>query len=283
MFVFGFKQRVWCLSIYFRVQGIDFEYSRSDPSPPDLAPTLPKARTIESIETIPEMIRALPTFPDLSRLCPNTPEGYKHRVWCEESIATIPETIRVPDPDFSRTLPKARNTVFGVFQYLRGIDCDYSRNDTSPSDFSRIFPMPKTTVFGVFPYIFKSKESIATIPEMIRELPTFPDFARTLPKAGNTVFGVSLNIFRCEESIATIPETIRALPTFPVFSESLKPPYEESIATVPEAIRELPNLTIATTFPRSPNERPPIRFNNFFQAGRCVAAGHAVGSEAATT
>ncbi|KAJ8980525.1 hypothetical protein NQ317_008322 [Molorchus minor] len=35
------------------------------------------------------------------------------------------------------------------------------------------------------------------------------------------------------------------------------------------------------TFPKSPSDLPPIRFNNFFQAGRCVAAGHAVGSEAA--
>ncbi|KAJ8980254.1 hypothetical protein NQ317_019469 [Molorchus minor] len=40
---------------------------------------------------------------------------------------------------------------------VRGIDCDYSysRNDPSPPDLSRTLPKPKTTVFGVFTYIFR--------------------------------------------------------------------------------------------------------------------------------
>ncbi|KAJ8982284.1 hypothetical protein NQ317_008013 [Molorchus minor] len=107
---------------------------------------------------------------------------------------------------------------------VRGIDCDYYRNNQSPPDFSRSLKLP---CLVSFPYIFRSKESIATISEVIRALPTFPDFVRTLPKAQkNTVFGVFPNFFR----------------------------YEESIATVSEAIRELPNVTTATTFPKSPNE-----------------------------
>ncbi|KAJ8977411.1 hypothetical protein NQ317_003192 [Molorchus minor] len=209
--------------------GIDFEYSRSDPTTPDLAPTPPIARTIvfgvipyifrfkESIATIPEMFRALPNYP------------------------------------------------------VRGIDYDYSRNHPSPPDLSRTLPKHKTTVFGVFAYIFRFKESIATIPEMIRAFPTFPEFSRflrgidcdysrndpsppdlapTLPKPETTVFGVFAYIFRCEESIATILETIRALSIWPELSRSQKPPCLVSL-------------------PR-------------FPAGRCVAAGHAVGSEAAT-
>ncbi|KAJ8970145.1 hypothetical protein NQ317_009116 [Molorchus minor] len=68
----------------------------------------------------------------------------------KETISTIPET--------TRALP-----------YL--------------PDFARTFPKPKTTVFGVFPYIFRSKESIATIPEMIRALPTLPEFSRFFPNS----------------------------------------------------------------------------------------------------
>ncbi|KAJ8964846.1 hypothetical protein NQ317_007202 [Molorchus minor] len=75
----------------------------------------------ESIATIPEMIRALPTFPEFSRFCPNSPEGLKHRVWC-----------------------------LSICFEVRGIDCDYSRNDPSPPDLARTLPKPKTTVFGVF-------------------------------------------------------------------------------------------------------------------------------------
>ncbi|KAJ8981581.1 hypothetical protein NQ317_002609 [Molorchus minor] len=66
---------------------------------------------------------------------------------------------------------------------VRGIDCDYSRNDPSTPDFSRTLPKPKTTVFGVFAHIFRSKESIATIPEMIRALPTLPEFSRFFPNS----------------------------------------------------------------------------------------------------
>ncbi|KAJ8969777.1 hypothetical protein NQ317_016554 [Molorchus minor] len=91
---------------------------------------------------------------------------------------------------------------------VRGIDCDYSRNDPSPLDLSRTLPKPKTTVFGVFSYIFMSKESIATIPEVD---PSTPDFVRIFP-------------ILCDQSIATIPETILALPILPELSRSLKPP-----------------------------------------------------------
>ncbi|KAJ8977145.1 hypothetical protein NQ317_010412 [Molorchus minor] len=66
---------------------------------------------------------------------------------------------------------------------VRGIDCDYSRNDPSTPDFSRTLPKPKTTVFGVFAHIFRSKESIATIPEMIRALPTLLEFSRFFPNS----------------------------------------------------------------------------------------------------
>ncbi|KAJ8981354.1 hypothetical protein NQ317_002892 [Molorchus minor] len=77
----------------------------------------------------------------------------------------------------------ARGAGGRVGSAVRGIDCDYSRNDPSPPDFSRIFPMPKTTVFDVFPYIFRLKESISTIPGMIRALPTFPGFSRFSPNS----------------------------------------------------------------------------------------------------
>ncbi|KAJ8977553.1 hypothetical protein NQ317_019128 [Molorchus minor] len=118
-------------------------------------------------------------------------------------------------PDFARTLPKARNTVFGVFQYIfgcresitsipetiralpifpelsrslkppylvRGIDCDYSRNDPSPLDLSRTLPKPKTTEFGVFPYIFKVQgidldysRNDTNTPELSRFFPSSPE------------------------------------------------------------------------------------------------------------
>ncbi|KAJ8981813.1 hypothetical protein NQ317_007399, partial [Molorchus minor] len=64
-----------------------------------------------------------------------------------------------------------------------GIDCDYSRNDPSPPDLTRTPPKPKTTVFGVFPYIFRFKESIATIPEMIQAFPTLPELSRFCPNS----------------------------------------------------------------------------------------------------
>ncbi|KAJ8982371.1 hypothetical protein NQ317_006958 [Molorchus minor] len=59
---------------------------------------------------------------------------------------------------------------------VRGIDCDYSRNDPSTPDFSRTLPKHKNTVFGVFAYIFRTKESIATIPETD---PSISDFRQT--------------------------------------------------------------------------------------------------------
>ncbi|KAJ8980688.1 hypothetical protein NQ317_006084, partial [Molorchus minor] len=147
---------------------------------------------------------------------------------------------------------------------------DYSRNDPSPPDLSRIFPKPKSTVFGVFPYIFRTKETIATIPEIIRALPTFsrifpilpelsrrletpclgidyeyprndpspPDLSRTLPKPKTTVRGIDCDYSRND-------------PSPPDLSRSLKPPslasfltflrYRESIWTTPEAIQTLPN------------------------------------------
>ncbi|KAJ8977120.1 hypothetical protein NQ317_005248 [Molorchus minor] len=170
--------------------------------------------------------------------------------------------------------------MFPIYFRVQGIDYDYSQSDPSTPDPARTLPKARTIVFDVLPYIFRlresiatipkmirafpifpdfpefvrtlpkakyavSKESIATIPEMIRALPTFPDFARTLPEPKTTVFGIFPYIFGCRESITTIPETIRVLPIFPELSRSLKPPYEESIATVPVAIRDLPNLTTA--------------------------------------
>ncbi|KAJ8980220.1 hypothetical protein NQ317_010216 [Molorchus minor] len=104
----------------------------------------------ESIATIPEMIRAFPTFqnfPDFVRTLPKAKNAM-----CEDSIATIPETIRALPifPELSRSL---KTTV-------RGIDCDYSRNDPSPSDLAHTLPKLKIAVFGVFTFIFKSKESI---------------------------------------------------------------------------------------------------------------------------
>ncbi|KAJ8963721.1 hypothetical protein NQ317_012376 [Molorchus minor] len=63
-----------------------------------------------------------------------------------------------------------------------GIDCDYSRNDPSPPDLTRTPPKPKTTVFGVFPYIFRYRESIWITPEAIQAPSNFPDFSRALPK-----------------------------------------------------------------------------------------------------
>ncbi|KAJ8961032.1 hypothetical protein NQ317_003594 [Molorchus minor] len=126
---------------------------------------------------------------------------------------------------------------------------------------------------------------------MIRAFPTFPilspDFARTLPKARNTVFGVLPYVFRCEESIATIPETIRALPTipemiralptFPELSRRLETPCLMSFHIFLGArnrLRLFPKRSEPSrSYPNSPRSlKPP-----------CVAAGHAVGSEAATT
>ncbi|KAJ8980839.1 hypothetical protein NQ317_018420, partial [Molorchus minor] len=95
---------------------------------------------------------------------------------CKESIATIPETIRaLPiSPELSRSLKPPC--------LVRGIDCDYSRNNPSPPDLSRTLPKPKTTVFGVFTHISWYRESIWTTPEAIQALPNCPDFSRALPK-----------------------------------------------------------------------------------------------------
>ncbi|KAJ8972977.1 hypothetical protein NQ317_016038 [Molorchus minor] len=62
----------------------------------------------ELIATIPEMIQAFPTLPELSRFCPNSSKGQNRRVWC-----------------------------LFIYLWVRGIDCDYSRNDPSPPDLSR--------------------------------------------------------------------------------------------------------------------------------------------------
>ncbi|KAJ8980358.1 hypothetical protein NQ317_019245 [Molorchus minor] len=174
-------------SQYFRVRGIDYDYSQSDPSTPDHAQILPNAMTIvfkELIATIPEMIQAFPTLPELTRFCPNSSKCQNRRVWClfmsTESIATIPEMIRaLPTfPVFARTLPKARNTVFGVF-----------------------------------PYIFGCRESITTIPETIRALPIFPELFRSI----NTPY---------EESIGTVPVAIRELPNLTTDTTFPKSPNE---------------------------------------------------------
>ncbi|KAJ8978476.1 hypothetical protein NQ317_006753 [Molorchus minor] len=182
---------------------------------------LPKPKTTvskETISTIPEMIRALPTLPESSRIFPILPE--------------LSRRLETPC-------------------LVRGIDCDYSRNDPSPPDISRIFPMPKTTVFDtqgidcdyswndpstpdfsrIFPIFSELSRTLET-PCLVRGIdcdysrndPSTPDFSRTLPKPKTTVFGVFAHIFRCEESIATIPETIRALPIFPELSRRLETP-----------------------------------------------------------
>ncbi|KAJ8970955.1 hypothetical protein NQ317_000641 [Molorchus minor] len=91
------------------------------------------------------MIRAFPTFPDF--------------------------------PEFVRTLAKAKYAVFGVFSHIfwvRGIDCDYSRNDPNPPDLSRTLRSLKP------PY----EESIATVPVAIRDLPNLTT-ATTFPKSPN--------------------------------------------------------------------------------------------------
>ncbi|KAJ8977552.1 hypothetical protein NQ317_019127 [Molorchus minor] len=65
---------------------------------------------------------------------------------------------------------------------VRGIDCDYSRNDPSPPDLSRTLPKPKTTEFGVFPYIFKVQgidldysRNDTNTPELSRFFPSSPE------------------------------------------------------------------------------------------------------------
>ncbi|KAJ8978947.1 hypothetical protein NQ317_018422 [Molorchus minor] len=132
-----------------------------------------------------------------------------------------------------------------------------------------------------------TKESIATIPEMIRAFPTIPKFSRIIPILPehsrrletpcltqgiycdyswndpstpdfSRIFPILSELFRRPET----PCLVRGIdcdysqndPSPRDFFRRLKPSYEESIATVPEAIRELPNLTTATTFPKSPNE-----------------------------
>ncbi|KAJ8953968.1 hypothetical protein NQ317_015565, partial [Molorchus minor] len=116
---------------------------------------------------------------------------------------------------------KRRVWRFSSYFRVRRIDYDYSQSDPSTSDLARTLPNAMTIVFDVFTYIFRSKESIATIPEMIRALTTFPDFARTLPKARNTVFGIFPYIFRVQGIDYDYPETIRVPPEL---SRSLKPP-----------------------------------------------------------
>ncbi|KAJ8979904.1 hypothetical protein NQ317_004898, partial [Molorchus minor] len=190
------------------VRGIDCDYSRNDPSTPDFSRTLPKPKTTvfgvfahifrceESIATIPETIRALPIFPELSRSL---------KPPCEESIATIPEMIRALPifPELSRSLKSPC--------LVRGIDCDYSRNDPSNPDFSRTLPKARNTVFGVFPYIFRFEESIATIPETIRALPIFPELSRSI----KTPCLVSLLIFLGPRNrLQLFLKLIRAFPTF---------------------------------------------------------------------
>ncbi|KAJ8974421.1 hypothetical protein NQ317_015476, partial [Molorchus minor] len=121
------------------VRGIDCDYSRNDPSTPDFSRTLPKPKTtVRGIDCdYSRNDRALPIFPELSR------------------------SLKPPC-------------------LVRGIDCDYSRNDPSTPDFSRTLPKARNTVFGVFHHIFRCEESIAAIPETIRALPTFPEFSRSL-------------------------------------------------------------------------------------------------------
>ncbi|KAJ8974951.1 hypothetical protein NQ317_016184 [Molorchus minor] len=274
----------------------------------------------ESNATIPEMIRALPT----SRIFPIVPElSRRLETLCLESFhlffgarnrlrlfPKLSEQSRLlPNfPEYVRTLPKAGNTVRGIdCDYsrndpslpdlartlpkpkttVRGIDCDYSQNDPSLPDLARTLPKPKTTVFGVFTYISRYKESNATIPEMIRALPTFPEFSRlcpnspeglkhrvrgidcdysqndpsppdlsrTLPKSKTAAFGVFSHIFKTKESITTTPEIIRAradisriFPILPELSRRLETPSKESIATIPKVIRALPTFPELSRF-----------------------------------
>ncbi|KAJ8981582.1 hypothetical protein NQ317_002610 [Molorchus minor] len=218
----------------FDTQGIDFDYSWNDPSTPDFSRIFPIFSELSRTLETPCLVRGIdcdysrndPSTPDFSRTLPKpktTVFGvFAHIFRCEESIATIPETIRALPifPELSRSLKPPC--------LVQGIDCDHSRNDPSPPDFSRIFL--------IFPELCRrQKHRVRGIDcDYSRNDPSNPDFSRTLPKARNTVFGVFPYIFRFEESIATIPETIRALPIFPELSRSIKTPTKESIATIPE-------------------------------------------------
>ncbi|KAJ8973943.1 hypothetical protein NQ317_002447, partial [Molorchus minor] len=100
---------------------------------------------------------------------------------------------------------------------VRGIDCDYSRNDPSTPDFSRTLPKPKTTVFGVFAHIFRCEESIATIPETIRALPIFPELSRRL----ETPCLVSFIIFSgARNRLRLFPKRFEPSRLFPNFPEA---------------------------------------------------------------
>ncbi|KAJ8952737.1 hypothetical protein NQ317_007948 [Molorchus minor] len=179
---------------------IDYDYSQSDSSTPDLARTILKARTIvfdvfpyifrlkESIATIPKMIRAFPTFPEFSRFGPTLSRRLETPCLVQESIATIPEMIK-------------------------------------HSNYSRIFPEfcsspPEGWCLVSFPYIedFGCEESITTIPEAIRALPILPELSRSI---GPSCLVSLPNIFRFKESIAAIPEMIEHSRIFPILSELL--------------------------------------------------------------
>ncbi|KAJ8938053.1 hypothetical protein NQ317_016821, partial [Molorchus minor] len=79
--------------LIFSVRGIDFDYSRNDPSTPDFSRTLPKPKT--TVESV---------FPYIFR--------------SRESFATIPETIRAL-PIFSELSRSSKTTVFGVCSYFQ--------------------------------------------------------------------------------------------------------------------------------------------------------------------
>ncbi|KAJ8978465.1 hypothetical protein NQ317_016991 [Molorchus minor] len=150
--------------------GIDYEYPRNDPSPPDLSQTLPKSKTavfgprkrLQLFLKLSEHSRLFPNIPDFARTLPkarNSGIDYEYppkrsepspifpelsrslKPPCEESIATIPETIRALPifPELSRSLKPPSLASFLTFFKVQGIDLDYSRGDTNTPELSRFF------------------------------------------------------------------------------------------------------------------------------------------------
>ncbi|KAJ8981655.1 hypothetical protein NQ317_000883 [Molorchus minor] len=249
------------------VRGIDCDYSRNDPSTPDFSRTLPKPKTTvfgvfahifrceESIATIPETIRALPIFPELSRSL---------KPPCEESIATIPEMIRALPifPELSRSLKSPCLVSLLIFlgsgNRLRPFPkrSEPSRLFPNFPDFSRTLPKARNTVFGVFPYIFRFEESIATIPETIRALPISPELSRSI----KTPCLVSLLIFLGPRNrLQLFLKLIRAFPTFAkrVTAYPLKKKISKREDAWPQATPLAAKLPLGSEAARGAAQPPP--------------------------
>ncbi|KAJ8980952.1 hypothetical protein NQ317_001215 [Molorchus minor] len=179
----------------------------------------------------------------------------------KESIPTIPEMIRaLPTfPEFSRFCPNSPE--------VRGIDCDYSRNDPRPPDFpdfSRSLKPPCLVSLLIF---LSPRNRLRLFLKRSEHSRLFPNYVLSeLSRRLETPCLVSFHIFLGARN---------RLRLFPKRSEPSR-----SCPNSPEA----ENHRVWCLYIYFQVRKAYIdRFERHIStAGRCVAAGHAVGSEAAT-